>query len=432
MTDAERIRAFGRELDDRLATRVEPTPVGDALFVDELPDVYSLNYVRADRGSAAEVAAATEAAMEHLHHRKIFTYLELDLGWSNSVHLVMQHRREPDRRIDTAHVRPVHFDEIAPVRTYDYEDAVVGEQLNEGQRRVGDAIDVQWYAAFDGDDLAAWCHTRSRDGVVQIEDVNTLPAFRGRGHGRAVVQHALDQAAGLVYLEALEEDWPRELYAKLGFDVVDRCFHHLRAPHPATRLRIRTPRLELRLATVAELRALYRVAAAGVHDPAVMPFEVPWTDDLNEDALLAYHRGELERSTRDDFHLQLIAFLDGRPIGSQGVNSAGPGRVVTGSWLGAAYQRQGYGAELRSAILSFAFDVLGAEVAVSGAFVDNPGSRGVSRKLGYREVGSHFVSPRGEPVEHVDLELRREDFRPLVEVDIAGVDPSWFVITDRS
>ena len=33
-----------------------------------------------------------------------------------------------------------------------------------------------------------------------------------------------------------------------------------------TRLRIRTPRLELRLATVAELRELYRVAEAGVHD----------------------------------------------------------------------------------------------------------------------------------------------------------------------
>jgi RimJ/RimL family protein N-acetyltransferase len=60
---------------------------------------------------------------------------------------------------------------------------------------------------------------------------------------------------------------------------------------------------------------------------------------------------------------------------------------------------------------------------MSGAFVDNPGSRGVSRKLGYTETGSHFVSPRGEPVEHVDLELRREDFRPLVEVDIAGYTP---------
>jgi RimJ/RimL family protein N-acetyltransferase len=243
-----------------------------------------------------------------------------------------------------------------------------------------------------------------------------------------VVQHALDEARAtheIVYLEALEDDWPRELYDRLGFDTVDRCYHHLRAPHPATAIRIRTPRLELRLATVAELRELFRVAEAGIHDPAIMPFEVPWTDAMDEDFFLTYHRENLERLRRDEFQFNLIVFLDGKPIGTQGINGRGAGRIVTGSWLGAAYQRQGYGTEMRSAILSFAFDVLGAETAVSGAFVDNPGSRGVSRRLGYREVGSHFVSPRGEPVEHVDLELRREDFTPLVEVEITGVDPSW-------
>ena len=416
MNDVDRIRAFGRAIDDRLAGRTAPTPVGDALFVDELPDVYFLNYVRADRGTADEIATAAERAMEHLHHRKVVTYLDVDLGWRSSIHLVMQHLRELDRRVDTSHVRPVDFEQIAPARAYDYYDDAVGDQLDEGQRRVGRAVDTQWYAAFDGDVLAAWCHTRTRDGVVQIEDVNTLPAYRGRGHGRAVVQHALDRSSGIVFLEALADDWPRELYGRLGFDEVDRSYHHTRPLHPARHLRIRTPRLELRLATVAELRELFRVAEAGIHDPAEMPFEIPWTDDLDEDAFLAYHRETLERSTRDDFHLNLIAFLDGQPIGTQGLNSRG----VTGSWLGAAYQRQGYGTEMRSAILSFAFDVLGMERVVSGAFVDNPGSRGVSRRLGYRETGSHFVEPRGVPVEHVDLELRREDFTPLVDVEIVG------------
>lgn len=420
MTDAERIRAFSLAVDDRLAKRRVPTPVGDALFVDDLPQVYFLNYVRAERGAPDEIKAAADAAMEHLHHRKVFTYLDLDLGWRKNVHLVMQHVREPDRRVDTSHVRRVSFEDIAPVRMYDHIDQEEAEQLNESQRRVAGAVDVEWFGAFDGDRLAAWCHVRRGDGVSQIEDVNTLPTFRGRGHGRAVVQHALDRSEGLVFLEALEEDWPRDLYARLGFDVVDRCYHELLPPHPATALRIRTPRLELRLATKAELRELYRVAEAGIHDPAVMLFEVPWTDDLNEEQFFGYHREQLESTTPDELHLQLVAFLDGKPIGSQGIASRGPGRFVTGSWLGAAYQRQGLGTEMRSAILSFAFDTLGADAAISGALVDNPASRGVSRRLGYRETGSHFVSPRGEPVEHVDFELRREDFRPLVDVEITG------------
>jgi RimJ/RimL family protein N-acetyltransferase/predicted GNAT family acetyltransferase len=416
----DRIRAFSRELAERLAERREPSSVGEGLLADSLPGVYDLNYVLADRGDGAEIRGEVERLLEPFHHRKAITYHDVDLAWPQAVHLVMAHAREPDRRVDTSHVREVDFEQIAPLRLYDYEDTEVGEQLNEAQRRVGRAVATRWLAAFDGDELAAWCHVRTGDGVSQIEDVNTLPPYRGRGHGRAVVQHALDEAAGLVFLEALEDDWPRELYAKVGFDVVDRKTHHIVRGHALTSLRIRTPRLELRLATVAELRALFRVAAAGIHDPAVMPFEIPWTDDLHEERFLAYHRENLARASRDAYSLNLVVFLDGRPIGTQGINSHGPGRVSTGSWLGAAYQRQGYGTEMRNAILTLAFDFIGADVAVSGAFVDNPGSRGVSRRLGYRETGSHVVTPRGEPVEHVDLELRREDFRPLVDVEVTG------------
>jgi len=182
--EAERIRAFGRELDDRLAERTVATGVGDALFVDALPNVYMLNYLRADRGSSAEVAGAAERVLEAFHHRKVFTYLGLDLGWQRSTHLVMLHRRKPDRRVDTAHVRPVSFEEIASLRMYDYDDAALGQQMNEAQRRVGRAIDVEWLAVFDGAEPAAWCHVRSWNGVAQIEDVNTLPSFRRRGHGR--------------------------------------------------------------------------------------------------------------------------------------------------------------------------------------------------------------------------------------------------------
>ena len=100
-----------------------------------------------------------------------------------------------------------------------------------------------------------------RDGVAQIEDVEVLPEFRGRGLGRAIVQHALEEGqrvADIVYLEALADDWPRELYAKLGFLAVERRDLYTKLPHALTRLRVRTPRLELRLATIAELQRALR------------------------------------------------------------------------------------------------------------------------------------------------------------------------------
>jgi hypothetical protein len=47
---------------------------------------------------------------------------------------------------------------------------------------------------------------------------------------------------------------------------------------PLTGLRLRTPRLELRWPSLADLDALAALAAEGVHDPSVQPFTIPWTD----------------------------------------------------------------------------------------------------------------------------------------------------------
>jgi RimJ/RimL family protein N-acetyltransferase len=78
---------------------------------------------------------------------------------------------------------------------------------------------------------------------------------------------------------------------------------------------------------------------------------------------------------------------------------------------------------MRAAVLQLAFDGLGAARATSGAIQGNPQSLGVSRKLGYVETGSHLVSPRGEPVEHLDLELRAAAFSSPVPVEIEGLEP---------
>jgi RimJ/RimL family protein N-acetyltransferase len=77
---------------------------------------------------------------------------------------------------------------------------------------------------------------------------------------------------------------------------------------------------------------------------------------------------------------------------------------------------------MRAAALTLAFDGFGADVAVSGALEGNERSLGVSRKLGYAVSGSHTVSPRGAPVEHTDLELRRDRFVSPVPVEIVGLD----------
>ena len=427
----ERIREFRRRL-QRDAAEVEiETSHGVALLSPSIRDVYDANYLSVEEAtvSAGELAAEADAAMEGHFHRRVIVEQGgpglagdfEELGYGLATHLVLAHQAQPDRRVDTSTVREVSLDDLIPVRhaatlAEPWGDEDIARQLDDAKRMIAAAIPTRFFAAFVDDEVAAFCELRSDGRTAQIEDVEAVTRFRGRGLGRAIVQHALDVAIRdheTVFLEALADDWPRELYAKLGFRVVDRRDFYSRLPQPSTRVRLRTPRLELRRATIAELRELYRVAEAGVHDPSEMPFEVPWTDDLNEPDFLEHLCEENER------FLRLVVFHDGSPIGVQAIDVQLP-RVSTGSWLGAAYQGRGYGTEMRTAVLTLAFEHLGAAVAVSGALAGNARSLGVSRKLGYRVTGAHDVSPRGTPVEHTDLELRREDFRPSVPVEVVG------------
>ncbi len=436
-----RIRAFRRTLAHAAAERTVETAHGTALLSGSIPAVYDANYLSVETAVAAarELAAEADATLEDCFHRRVVVEQGgvglagdfAELGYALSTHLVLAHARQPDRRVDTSMVREVELDQLVPARTagmlaLPWGDSELARQLDELKRLIAAATPTRYYAAFVDGEVAAYCEVRSDGRVAQIEDVEALERFRGRGLGRAVVQHALEESVRgheVVFLEALADDWPRELYRKLGFDAVDRRDFYTRFPHPLTRLRLRTPRLELRLPTVAELRALFRVAEAGIHDPREMPFGVPWTDDLDEQRFVSYHL-ERQPPTAEDWSIEFVVFLDGDPIGVQSLfarNFRSERIVRTGSWLGRAWQGHGLGTEMRAAVLTLAFEELGAERVTSGAMKRNPQSLGVSRRLGYVETGTGVVSPRGEPVEHVDLELTADRFHSPVPVEIDGL-----------
>jgi RimJ/RimL family protein N-acetyltransferase len=187
---------------------------------------------------------------------------------------------------------------------------------------------------------------------------------------------------------------------------------------PLFDLRLRTARLELRAPTDADLMRLVALARRGIHDPAEMPFLVAWTDLPSpefERSFLRFMWGARASWSPDDWQLPLAVIHDGQPIGVQGISAKrfGIRRVVaTGSWLGRDHQGQGFGTEMRAAVLHLAFEGLDATAAGSAAVVGNAASARVSEKLGYRPNGTGVVAPRGEPVTQQDYLLRRADWRP--------------------
>lgn len=197
---------------------------------------------------------------------------------------------------------------------------------------------------------------------------------------------------------------------------------------PLHDLELRTPRLLLRPIRDTDIPGLVAASLAGIHEPEVMPFAVPWTRADPKALALGTaqnvwrHRAEL---TKDDWSVGFAILHDGEVIGRQDVSAtrfADLKTIETGSWLTQRVQGHGFGKEMRAAVLLWAFDHLGAERAETAAMSWNAASAGVSRSLGYQPNGTHkMVIAPGEVQDSSKYLLHRRDLvRPEWELQVSG------------
>lgn len=248
MTEADRCVAFLRDHAFRVTHTGPSGRFGTALLYEGLPRVWSLNYMLAERDLNEATAEALAAEADELlggaglRHRKIEVLdeeagarLEDDfraLDWHVERDLVLPHRRPLDREVDVSIVEEVDFESLAPVwaeamrMDFGSDDDVI-RQLGE-HKRVLASDGARFFAARIDGVLASYCDLYSDGRTGQIEGVQTLERFRNKGLARAVVAGALaaSEAEGhdLTFLLADQADWPKQLYEKLGFDVVGSVY----------------------------------------------------------------------------------------------------------------------------------------------------------------------------------------------------------------
>jgi len=200
---------------------------------------------------------------------------------------------------------------------------------------------------------------------------------------------------------------------------------------PLFGLRIETPRLSLSHPRDDELDALNALISQGIHDPAQMPFDIPWTDDPPEirPRHSLQHWWRLRANwTPENWTLTMMVRDGETVVGIQdlaAIDFAISREVHTGSWLGRAHQGRGIGKEMRAAILHLGFAGLAARRATSGAFEDNLASIAVSRALGYRENGDELKVRRGKPARSIRFVLDRESWEEgrRDDIKILGLEP---------
>ncbi len=136
----------------------------------------------------------------------------------------------------------------------------------------------------------------------------------------------------------------------------------------------------------------------------------------------------------DTWTLPFLVEHEGVVVGMQALEGSGftVGRTVDSvSWLVPEVRGRGLGVAMRAAVLSLAFDHLGALAAVSSAWLDNAASLGVSRRLGYVDNGVTLNPSTSGLRELQHLRLTAGDWQESGrgrQVRVVGLEPClpWF------
>jgi len=197
---------------------------------------------------------------------------------------------------------------------------------------------------------------------------------------------------------------------------------------PPYGVRITEGDLALTVVSDRDIPRLVDLALAGIHDPAEMPFAMPWTQDDPAELPannVRYYSSVRAGFTPERFHLLFAVRVAGQLAGVQGLHTedfAVTRTGETGSWLGRSFHGRGIGTRMRRAVCAFAFDGLQAVEVTSGAFLDNPASLAVSRKVGYRPNGLVRTKRRsGEVLPNQKLVLTPETFVRGAPIEMQGL-----------
>jgi ribosomal protein S18 acetylase RimI-like enzyme len=239
--ELDRVRRFLAAEDDRFASRRVSLEFGTALFDDALPRVWDLNFVRVERDADLELVLAETDRVQGeagLEHRKIKTPFEPDLaapGWKVTCLVAMVHREGGLAGTD-GRVEEVDAEALRPKWEADDRDDETVRQLVAARFLRGSRIGARYFAARADVRLVSECTLFFDGETAEVDSVETLEPYRGRGLAKAVVSRAVAEARqarhDLVFLLADEDDWPKELYRRLGFEEIGRVWELLREPQP--------------------------------------------------------------------------------------------------------------------------------------------------------------------------------------------------------
>jgi len=248
MTELERAAAFEELIRDRCAERVVQTRFGPALFNDTHSTIWFLNVLRVEDpadATAEEIGAEAERIQAGLGHRRVI----LPVGRTDLVdgfRRLLRSRIRAVMRRAGGRAEPadtVQVEEIEPERLLVLRNAIIREwQPDADDKTVAEIFAAEMlqvrmansrvFGIVEDGEVVSSAQLYSLGGVAQVEEVATLPDYRGRGYAKALVTRAVEEAIAadheFIFLVADGEGWPKKLYERLGFEELGSRFAFLR------------------------------------------------------------------------------------------------------------------------------------------------------------------------------------------------------------
>jgi ribosomal protein S18 acetylase RimI-like enzyme len=254
MDEFERALAFIEDLEERSATRIESFSWGRGFFNDDLPAVWDMNFARVERepDSWRDLEREVDELQGRggLAHRKMLLRDERWVpalrdeargrGWEATSLIFMARTGEGDKT-NGGRAREVDYPEMRKLRSLlSHRQPWAGSdddvrQILDANRKWMKLVGGRYFGAEADGRLVAAADLYLGPGLAQVEDVETMKEYQGRGYGTDVVLEAVETARreapdAFVFLIADENDWPKVLYERLGFETVGRRHSILRLP----------------------------------------------------------------------------------------------------------------------------------------------------------------------------------------------------------
>jgi ribosomal protein S18 acetylase RimI-like enzyme len=238
----QRAISFMRRIDERASEEVVPFPRGKTLINRRLERVHDANYVlaqRLDGATADELIAEAERIQGPLglSHRRVNVDDQAAAprlapeferrGYIAEEFVIMAVARAAGRPVNIERVTKVTWGQLREARRLrrlaePWGAPHVVDQILAREELTATLVPTTYFGIVEDDLVVSSCELRTEGDLAQIETVETLAKYRNRGYARAVVTAAVQAAhdRALTFLVADKDDWPQDLYRRLGFETV--------------------------------------------------------------------------------------------------------------------------------------------------------------------------------------------------------------------